>query len=928
MKKTFLLLTAFLTVFVFSVNAQNKYVENRVVIKLKKNCSQENFLSSLAEKSNKIRFGKIDLRPVFSAQDKALNNILFVKYSEPYNPEFVVSVLSENACVDWAEPDYLGKISGVVPNDEYYSSQWYLQKIEMESAWEMQQGDGEIVVAVIDNGLSVNHPDLSSQIWQNPNETADGVDNDNNGYIDDINGWDFGNNDNGIEHDGTSFHGTQVAGLIGATTNNSVGIASVGYNVKLMGLKITDYTSDTEVIMSAGYQAMIYAADNGASVINCSWGNYNYSHLGEEAVNYAISKNVVVVAAAGNDGINEIFYPARYGNVLAVGATDSSDVVWDASNYGYYVDLMSPGKDIISTGASDGYETASGTSLATPLVSGVAALLKLHFPDISSLAIAQRIRVSASDIYGNNSAAFQDLLGYGRLNAYAALTSSDLKSVRALLTYITDYNDNVFTPGESVDFIAGFINYLSPTSNLEITLQTSDPYITITQNAYAVGAVETSETFSNTSVPFRFTVADGTPENHIAYIKLAYNDGTYSDFQWFEVLLNPTYSDMNVNNLDLTITSKGTLGFEDYPYNSKGNGLTYKNDNKIRFFEAGFLYGNSETQVMDALHISQFSTVSNDFNTVIPFHSQTPGIEADQQGALEFNDDNAGENKLNVSVWLSSFAFSDESNSDYIILKYTLVNNSSTELNNFYAGLYFDWDLDEDDYADDIAAYNADNSFGYAYDSGLNTISTYQGVALISPGNTNFWANANDGTGGGINVEEFTDAEKWTMLSSGLTHTSAGPSDISFVLSGGPYSLAAGDSVAVAFAVAISETLDELSAAITAARNKYFELPSDVNEEPSSPLTFELKQNYPNPFNPTTTIKYTIPQLNGVETHGRVSLRVYNILGEEVATLVNKQQAPGNYTVQFDASNLPSGVYFYTLRVGNFVATKKMILLK
>ncbi len=914
--------------------AQNRYVENRVIVKLKKNCSINDFLNAINSKNK--NFGEFTAKNLFPNDSKGLGNIFAIEYSSPVSPKYAASVFSKNECLTWAEPDYIGKLAGVVPNDEKYSAQWYLRKIDMENAWAEEQCDGDIVVAVVDNGLDISHPDLSAQIWTNPDETADGIDNDNDGFVDDIYGWDFGNNDNTITHDGSSYHGTQVAGLIGATTDNGIGIASVGFNVKIMGLKITDLTSDTEVIMSEGYRAIVYAADHGADVINCSWGNYGYSHLGQEAVNYATGKNVVVIGAAGNDGANDVFYPARYENVLAVGATDSSDAVWSASNYGYYVDLMSPGKDVISTGSGNGYETASGTSLATPLVSGVAALLKKHFPVLSARAIAERIRVSSDDIYGNNAGELQHLLGYGRVNAYNALTDADLKSVRATLAYFVDYNDNVFLPGENVDFVANFYNYLAPTTNLVITLQTDDPYVSITQGVFNAGAVVTSGTVTNALSPFKFTVNADVPENYVAHVRLEYSDGAYSDFQWFEVMLNPTYSDMNVNNLDLTVTSKGTLGYEDYPYNTKGNGLTYCNDNKTRFFEAGFLYGTSETQVMDALHIMQFSSVSNDFNTLIPFSTSTPGIEADQQGFLMFNDNNAGANKLNVATQLFTYAFSDEENQDYVILRYRLTNLSDAELSGLYAGLYFDWDLDEDDYADDIVGYDSINNFGYAYDNGMNTISTYQGVALVSDTNYNFWANANDGSDGGINVENFTDAKKWTMLSSGLTHITAGPSDISFVISGGPYSVGALDSIDVAFAVAIAPDLENLAEIISRAKNKYYGLPSDVEPFSEKTTEFVLYQNAPNPFNPVTTIKYGIPSVIASERSERgnllndvvVTLNVYNILGEEIATLVNEKQSPGNYTVQFDASNLPSGVYFYTLRVGNFIATKKMILLK
>ena len=288
---------------------------------------------------------------------------------------------------------------------------------------------------------------------------------------------------------------------------------------------------------------------------------------------------------------------------------------------------------------------------------------------------------------------------------------------------------------------------------------------------------------------------------------------------------------------------------------------------------------------------------------------------------------------MGIETTLNSFAFNTENDKNYIILKYSLKNNGSETINNLHVGLYFDWDLDEDDYADDYAAYNTVNNFGYAWDKDFNTISTYQGVALISDSAYNFWANYNDGSNSGINVENFTDDKKWTMLSSGLTQMSAENSDISFVVSGGPYSVGAGESKVVAFAVAIAPDLNELTNAVSAAREKYFDVIVDVPTNENEKIThFELLQNYPNPFNPTTNITYVIPSViaSGAKQSVALSvqLKIYDALGREVATLVNQKQTPGKYSVQFNAAELPSGVYFYTLRAGNFAQTKKMVLMK
>jgi hypothetical protein len=290
---------------------------------------------------------------------------------------------------------------------------------------------------------------------------------------------------------------------------------------------------------------------------------------------------------------------------------------------------------------------------------------------------------------------------------------------------------------------------------------------------------------------------------------------------------------------------------------------------------------------------------------------------------------------LGIRTDLHAYEYSDLNSADFIILRYVLRNNSSSTIRNLYAGLFFDWDLDEDDYADDIVGYDTLGNFGYAYDSGLNTISTMQGAGLISDESYNFYAITNDGSDGGISTDPFTKGDKWATLSGGVTKTTAGPNDISFVVSGGPYTLYSGEIKNVAFAISISPDLNGVRNAIAEAKVKYSELPVSVDDNRDElPHRFLLGQNYPNPFNPTTTIKYSIPAVIARSGATRqsvdmlVQLKVYDLLGREVATLVNKQQTPGNYSVNFDASKLTSGVYFYRLQSGNFIDTKKMILMR
>ena len=197
-------------------------------------------------------------------------------------------------------------------------------------------------------------------------------------------------------------------------------------------------------------------------------------------------------------------------------------------------------------------------------------------------------------------------------------------------------------------------------------------------------------------------------------------------------------------------------------------------------------------------------------------------------------------------------------------------------------------------------------------------------MALLSSENVGFYAFNNDGSDGGVEVYNgFTDEEKWTTLTNGLNKTSAGTFDISTGISGGPFTINVGEEINVSFSIAAAPGLENLRNAIAQSRIKYSSIPTNIeNENDEIPKVFSLSQNFPNPFNPTTTIKYSLP------SEVEVSLKIYDVLGREVATLINRKQQPGNYYIEFDANDLTSGVYYYQLIAGSFVETKKLILLK
>jgi subtilisin family serine protease len=321
------------------------------------------------------------------------------------------------------------------PKDERFAELWGLNNtgstgradadIDALEAWEVETGSSDVIVAVIDTGIDYKHPDLAANVWVNTDEVAgNGIDDDGNGYVDDIVGYDFYSSD-GDPWDDNS-HGTHVSGTIGAVGNNLVGVTGVNWKTRIMALKFLGGGGSGST--SGAIRAVLYAVANGARVMNNSWGGGGFSQALLDAIRAADAAGVLFVAAAGNSGSNNDvypFYPASYDspNVLAVAASNLSDGLASFSCYGATsVDLAAPGESILSTTPGGNYGTMSGTSMASPHVSGAAALLLSDSPSLTAAEVKARL-MGYSDLlpaFANRT------VSGGRLNVYRALTRSSV----------------------------------------------------------------------------------------------------------------------------------------------------------------------------------------------------------------------------------------------------------------------------------------------------------------------------------------------------------------------------------------------------------------------------------------------------------------------------------------------------------------------
>lgn len=325
-------------------------------------------------------------------------------------PKVAQELLKENA-VEFVEPDYIGFGLAKIPNDTLFELQWALNNegqtggkqdadIDAPEAWELLTNVKEkVIIAVLDTGVNVGHPDLKDRI---------------------IGGYDFVNSDPDPSDD--HGHGTAVVGIIGAVTDNNAGIAGACNDCKIMPIKVLDSSNKGQYSWWA--EGMMYALEHGAKVINLSLGGTEYSRSLKDVVDTVIDNNVVIIAATGNFGEGKLMYPAAFDNVIAVGATDMYDNLWDGSNYGSKIDVVAPGVDIITTGVDGEYSIWTGTSVAAPHVSSIAGMLLSIKPDMNPAQIDMVIKKTSDDRIGDSGKdklGWDEYYGYGRVNAHDAI---------------------------------------------------------------------------------------------------------------------------------------------------------------------------------------------------------------------------------------------------------------------------------------------------------------------------------------------------------------------------------------------------------------------------------------------------------------------------------------------------------------------------
>jgi gliding motility-associated-like protein len=434
--------------FAGQIAAQNNtYVEGELFVKTKEGINTN--LGGIIPINVFTDFDILSIEKPFKTKSTKLQQTYLVKFDDVEKADQLIETLQQLTDIEYAEkvPNYQ---LFYTPNDPMLNQQWNLQTILAEQAWDINTGNSNVIIAMTDDAILLSHQDLQNNIFNNPNEIpANNIDDDNNGYIDDVNGWDAADNDNDpnpLNPTNSYFsHGTHCAGISAATTDNNLGIASIGFNTTLLPVKIGASSNSS---LTGAYIGVDYAIACGyTDIISMSWGGGAYSATYQNLFDQAHAQGIVNIAAAGNSSTSTPMYPASYNHVISVGATDPTDTKAGFSNYGTAIDVMAPGTNILSTvaGSTSGYGYKSGTSMACPLVSGIAALMLSQDPSLSPDDLESCLKSTCDNIDNQNSN-FIGQIGAGRVNAFEALQC--LKAINA--DFEADFTH--LCPGSTINF--------------------------------------------------------------------------------------------------------------------------------------------------------------------------------------------------------------------------------------------------------------------------------------------------------------------------------------------------------------------------------------------------------------------------------------------------------------------------------------------
>lgn len=849
---------------------------------------------------------------------------------------------------------------------------WNLSYVRIPEVWNELGFTGEgILIGHIDTGVDLTHPDLRSRVWVNPGEViGNGVDDDGNGHVDDMHGWDFGDNDNDPTDDASNAgHGTHTAGTV--VGDGALGVQTgAAPGARLLPVKV--FTSTGTSSLGRLWAAQQYCVEQGCRIITMSLGlkgdvpapylrndRYNaesiraagvafFNSAGNEHGQYSPPLELSMTARIPAPWHRTPVAPSSLGGVISVGATGfRSDEVYHAASHGPagwdqidpwhdwpYIpgpglikpDLTAPGQGIRSLlPMPQGYsgEAWSGTSMATPLVAGVAALMLEKNPTLSPAGIDSLLELTARD---RGPVGKDVAYGAGIIDAYAAVAAVpiDLQPNLSEAVFVADPGGNgVLDRGELAATLfevrnAGLVDATGVVGYLTID---ENPHVGVQNGMVSFPAVAAGASAANVLDPFVLAVSPAAPEGYTFNMNLTITtaEGFERSFTAEGILGLPEYRTHDRSDVFLTVTSRGSLGYlTDSQSVGDGMGLLgWPNSLFISSLWAG-------TGADDVCN-SDLTANGADPADWVPRLDPTGNVQVvtdtaqEQVFAMAFTD--AGHpTPRGVSVSLTSRAWATPERSDVIKLDYLITNTGDTALTGYHAGLFVDWDVM--DSLGNIGGVDAERqavwiglpggpACGMAVvgDVPVSNLTLIDNIEYVYP------------------MSRVTDHHKAQFLTGALSEASVSElTDLSALAAVGPLDLGPGAQVRVSILVACGASLEELLDSFVAAGGHDGSAVTAVQPQLPRP-TLALGQNSPNPFNPSTRIQFTLP------VAGEATLAVYDLGGRLVRTLLDGRQDAGEHAVRWDGRNddggqAASGMYLYRLTTADGTLARKMLLVK
>lgn len=776
------------------------------------------YLNTIGGSTPKKLFPKAkqpDAKMMMQAEMPADITLIYrITYTANLPMQKIINTLNNLELFEYVEPNFIQE-KLYTPTDASFNNQWYVGLTKASLVWDIWKGDTNMVIGITDSGIDTNHTDLRPNVKYNYADPVNGVDDDTDGYTDNYWGWNMWANTGNV-YDAQNSHGTFVAGISSAKADNGIGIAGLSFNCKFMPIRVDDYVGN----YIRAYEGVVYAADNGCKVINCSWGSIYYSNFGNDVMQYAIiNKDALVVASAGNANNEVPYYPASYQYVINVGGIQQNSVKSNSSSWGAYVDIVAYGSGVYSTWNPNTYTTSGGTSAAAPMVSAAAALLRSYYPSWSALKAAQQIKESADPgIYGVPSNNPYNLkMGKGRLDMYKMLIDTSFVSATILNKTIKDNNDNNFYTGDTLRITGLIKNYLNPTSNLTVTVTSTSPFITFINNTFDIAVLNQNDTISNATAPFTAVIAN-SPANQKVEFRFTITGSGYNGVEWLVDTINRNRVNIDVGYVNMTVPSNGAIGFGG---NNAVNGYGFQfQDSGPLFYDAGFLVGRAgaPNRVMDNVYGATIPNFDNDWASLITARYRAIHYTSDKDAYGRFDDSNAGGNRIGTKVDHRAFGWSG-SNERFVILEYC-IRPTTAALTNLSAGVFADWDILQSNLNKTVT--DTVRKMIYSYSTEPKSI--YAGVVLLTKQQANYYAFNSDGASGSISIYDgFTTDEKLNTMSGTverLETPTAG--DVSAMLGVGPFNLGIADSMKIAVAFVAGKNLAAIQQAADSAYARYW----------------------------------------------------------------------------------------------------------